>query len=251
MNPFSRRWLFTTFLVLAGTALCVRLGVWQLDRLSQRRAFNTHVLQMRALPAFDLNAGPASSLEGQEYRAVTVTGVYDFEHQVALRNQVWMDPLTGETKGGYHLLTPLVPVGGGTAILVDRGWIPAAGNDSPADWRRYDARGEQILSGIIRLGQTEPGLFGQGDPPLAAGETRRDFWFLANLERIGQQLPYPLMGVYIQLDPVASRTAPPVPFQPELELTEGPHMGYALQWFAFASILFFGYPFYLRRQEAK
>ena len=40
-------------------------------------------------------------------------------------------------------------------------------------------------------------------------------------------------------------------FQPDIELTEGSHFGYALQWFTFASILFIGYPFYLRKQEIK
>ena len=44
---------------------------------------------------------------------------------------------------------------------------------------------------------------------------------------------------------------PPIPFQPELELTEGPHFGYALQWFTFATILFVGYPFFLRKQETE
>ena len=49
---FTRRWIFTSLLVLAGTALCIRLGIWQLDRLEQRRAFNTHVEAMWAAPPF-------------------------------------------------------------------------------------------------------------------------------------------------------------------------------------------------------
>jgi surfeit locus 1 family protein len=45
---FSREWFLTTLLVLLGTALCIRLGIWQLDRLEQRRAFNAHIESMRA-----------------------------------------------------------------------------------------------------------------------------------------------------------------------------------------------------------
>ncbi|MDO8753616.1 MAG: SURF1 family cytochrome oxidase biogenesis protein [Anaerolineales bacterium] len=45
---FSRAWLLATLLVFAGTALCIRLGIWQLDRLEQRRAFNAQVKSMRA-----------------------------------------------------------------------------------------------------------------------------------------------------------------------------------------------------------
>ncbi len=53
---FSRRWLLTTLLVFLGTALCIRLGIWQLDRLEQRRAFNAQVTSMRAMPLLDLNS---------------------------------------------------------------------------------------------------------------------------------------------------------------------------------------------------
>ncbi|HEX2996359.1 MAG TPA: SURF1 family cytochrome oxidase biogenesis protein, partial [Anaerolineales bacterium] len=67
---------------------------------------------------------------------------------------------------------------------------------------------------------------------------------------IASQMPYPILPVYIQPKPDPNDTQPPIPFQPEIELTEGPHMGYAIQWFSFAAILFIGYPFYLRKQEA-
>ena len=57
---FSRAWLFATLLVFAGTALCIRLGIWQLDRLEQRRAFNAQVESMRAAELLDLNQEFAS-----------------------------------------------------------------------------------------------------------------------------------------------------------------------------------------------
>ena len=40
---FSRKWWFATLLVIAGTLVLIRLGIWQLDRLEQRRAFNMQV----------------------------------------------------------------------------------------------------------------------------------------------------------------------------------------------------------------
>ena len=51
----SRSWIATTLLALAGAAVCVRLGIWQLDRLAQRQAFNSHVLR----DAGATNAGTA------------------------------------------------------------------------------------------------------------------------------------------------------------------------------------------------
>jgi surfeit locus 1 family protein len=238
---FSRKWLFTTLLVLAGGALCVRLGIWQLDRLDQRRAFNAHVEAMWAAQPLDLNIAIPDDLTSLEYRVVNVSGTYDFANQVALRNQYYQDSY------GYHLLTPLI-LDDGSAVLVDRGWVPAEGNDSPSGWSRYDGPRQAEIRGVIRLGQAKAQIGGIPDPTLTPGQTRLDFWYVANLERIAQQIPYPILPVYIQPDIDPADVEPPIPFQPEIELTEGPHLGYALQWFTFATILIAGYPFYLRKQ---
>ncbi len=236
----DRRWLPATLLVLFGTALCVRLGIWQLDRLDQRRAFNAQFESMRALPALDLNRDKIESIGEMEWRAVEVNGTYDFENQVAIRNQVHGDQY------GYHLMTPLLF--DGEAVLVDRGWIPADGNSAPSDWRKYNEVGEVNVSGQIRLEQSKPAFGGVADA-LPENGARLEIWNNADVARIASQLPYPVLPVYIQPDANAADTAPPIPFQPEIELTEGSHFGYALQWFTFATILFVGYPFYLRRQE--
>ncbi|NWG34096.1 MAG: SURF1 family protein [Chloroflexi bacterium] len=238
---FSRKWLATTLLVFFGTAVCVRLGIWQLDRLDQRRAFNAQVTSMRALPPLELNAEPSASLATMEWRAVTVTGEYDFANQIALRNQYHRNQY------GYHLLTPLLF--NGTAVLVDRGWIPADGNSAPADWRRYDEPGAVAVTGQIRLGQSKPAFGGVADA-LPADGSPLWVWNNADLEKIALQMPYPILKIYIQPNVDPADETPPIPYQPEIELTEGPHFGYALQWFAFATILFGGYPFYLRKQEA-
>lgn len=239
----SRKWLLTTFLVLAGAALCVRLGIWQLDRLAQRRAFNAHVQSMWSAEPMTVSGQSTNDLTTMEYRAVTVSGTYDFGNQVALRNQYF------QNEYGYHLLTPLI-LDDGSAVLVDRGWIPADGNDTPANWRQYDEPGRVTLTGQIRLGQTKPDMGGVPDPTLAPGQTRLDFWNIVNLERINQQVPYPMLKVYVQPNVDPNDVTPPVPYQPVIELSEGPHQGYALQWFTFATILVAGYPFYLKKQLA-
>jgi len=240
LKMLHRKWLITTLLVLLGTALCVRLGIWQLDRLEARRAFNAQVQAMRALPPLNLDKDGSDSIQDMEWRAVQVIGHYDFENQIAIRNQYYGGQY------GYHLMTPLLF--DGTAVLVDRGWIPADGNSAPDDWRKYDEVGEVNLSGQIRLGQGKLAIGGVADAMPENG-VRLELWNNADVARIAGQLPYPILPVYIQLDADAQDTEPPIPFQPEIELTEGPHFGYALQWFTFAAILFVGYPFYLRKQE--
>jgi surfeit locus 1 family protein len=243
LKVFSRRWILATLLVVAGAALCARLGIWQLDRLKQRRAFNSHVYAVRAMPALDLSANAGSEdLPDMEYRAATATGTYDFAHQVVIRNQYH------NSEYGYHLLTPLV-LKSGEAVLVDRGWIPAAGNSTPADWRKYDTSGPITVQGIIRLGQTTPGFGGVADPTLTPGQKGLEQWIYVNIGRISQQMPYPILPVYLELNVDPNRTTPPIPFEEELDLSEGPHQGYAVQWFTFAVLLLVGYPFYVRKQE--
>ena len=247
LKMFQRKWLILTLLVLAGTALCIRLGIWQLDRLEQRRAFNAQFESARAQPALHLNEEQPENITAMEWRPVKVTGEYDFENQVAVRNQYY------GSEYGYHLLTPLrfdPSTGSGqvTAIIVDRGWIPADGNAAPSDWRKYDETGRVEVSGQIRLGQAKPTLGGVADP-LAENGAKLEVWNNADVARIAGQIPYPILPVYLQPEADAADTVPPIPFQPEIELTEGPHFGYALQWFTFATILFFGYPFFLRKQD--
>ena len=146
---FSKKWVVTTLLVLLGTAVCVRLGIWQLDRLAGRRAFNAQVESMRAMPALDLTSEQPDDLTSMEWRPVRVVGKYDFENQAAIRNQYYNDQY------GYHLITPLL-LADGRAVLVDRGWIPADGNSISPDWRKYDEPGEVAVTGQIRLGSCKP-----------------------------------------------------------------------------------------------
>ena len=237
---FNLKWLPATLLVFLGIALCIRLGIWQLDRLDQRRAFNAQVESMRAAEPLDLNTELPVDISTMEWRAVTVTGEYDFENQIALRNQYYGDQY------GYHLVTPLLF--NGTAVLVDRGFIPADGNYTPADWRVYDEDGVVTLTGQIRLGQVKPALGGVADALPENGE-KLFVWNNFNLGQIAEQLEFPILNIYIQPNIEISDTIPPIPYQPVVEITEGSHFGYALQWFTFATILFFGYPFYLRKQK--
>ncbi|HNA88275.1 MAG TPA: SURF1 family protein [Anaerolineales bacterium] len=237
---FSLKWGLTTLLVLFGVAVCVRLGIWQLDRLETRRAFNTQVESMRAYDSLDLNNETPSDITAMEWRSVTVTGEYDFENQMALRNQYH------EGVYGFHLITPLRY--DGKVVLVDRGWVPAESDSLPEEWRAYDEMGEVTVTGQIRLGQGKPAFGGVADA-LPMDGTKLNVWNNLDVEKMSAQLPYPIMDVFIQPNEEASDATPPIPYQPKIELTEGPHFGYALQWFTFATILFVGYPFYLRKQD--
>ncbi len=241
---FSLSWLLSTLLVWVGCAVCIRLGIWQLDRLDERRVFNSQVAYMRSLPPLDLNASLNQDITKMEWRAVKASGSYDFENQIALRNQYNGDQY------GYHLITPLL-LSNTDAVMVDRGWIPAEGNSLARDWRIYDEPGAVVVYGQIRHGTSKPAYGGVADPTPSPGQNRLEIWNNLDLMRITEQMPYSILDIYIQLNENVEVTKPPIPYQPELDLSEGPHLGYALQWFTFAALLFLGYPIYLRKQEGR
>ena len=88
---FSRKWWVATLLVVVGTGVLIRLGIWQLDRLEQRRAFNAQVESAQAQSVLDLNIEQPADIDTMEWRSVQIFGRYDFENQVAIRNQYYGD----------------------------------------------------------------------------------------------------------------------------------------------------------------
>ena len=238
LRMFSRRWILSTLLVIAGMLVLARLGVWQLDRLEKRRLFNARVLAQVNQPAILLSGQALNAdLASMEYRPVIVEGEYDHSQEVALRNQAWNDQI------GVHLLTPLKITGSDKAVLVDRGWVPVQ-DFSSHDWSKYTEPGKVRVEGVIRASSSKPDFGKRDDPP-----GRLDIWNFANVARISEQVSYSLLPIYIQQAPDPAWTGLPYRSQPELDLTEGPHLSYAIQWFTFAAILGLGYPFFIRRQE--
>ncbi len=241
----SKKWLPATLLVLAAMAVMIRLGIWQLDRLESRRAFNARVEAQVSQPELDLQGVALDQpLTEMEYRAAFVTGEYDFSKQIALRNQYY------NNQWGVHLVAPLQIAGSDRAVLVDRGWIPAADYES-GDWSQYDEPGVVTVQGVIRASRSKADYGSQTDPTPVPGGPALQAWNFVNIPAISQQTALSLLPVYLQQSPADGPLSIPVRTALEQDLTEGPHMGYALQWFAFAAILGIGYLVYLRRQESR
>ena len=239
----SRRWWKTTILVFIAMAVMARLGIWQLDRLEVRRAFNTRVQTQLDQPTLVLEeAALDEDLENMEYRQVAVQGVYDHDAEVALRNQVW------NNQAGVQILTPLKIKGSDRVVLVNRGWIPYEDFTS-GEWSKYAEPGLVEVNGMIRASEIKPDFGSRTDPIPISGEAPLKAWHLANVGGISKQVPHELLPIYIQQSPDPEWIDMPYRSQPDLELTEGSHFGYAIQWFSFAGVLGIGYLFYIRREE--
>jgi surfeit locus 1 family protein len=173
-----------------------------------------------------------------------VVGEYDHQSEIALKSQYW------QNRWGVHLLTPLRVAGSDQIVLVDRGWIPAEAYES-GDWSEFNEPGKVEVQGIIRNSRSKADYGSRTDPLPAAGEPALRAWNFVNIPAIAQQSQLDLLPVYIQQSPELAHTDLPYRDVPELELTEGSHMSYALQWFLFAGILAVGYPIYVYRQESR
>jgi surfeit locus 1 family protein len=228
-----------TILVIIAALVMIRLGIWQLDRLEGRRAFNAQVLSQINEPSLDLTPEMINeNLDAFEFRTVIVSGQYDLSNTLVLGNQVWGEQI------GVHLLSPLIIDGSEVAILVDRGWLPfdAWQNRNLA---AYDEQGSINVEGMLRVSQTKLGLRDCLDE--SAGKTPFQVWCLA-LTEIAEYLPYDLASVYLIQAPQGEQSHLPYRAIPPVEISEGPHLSYAIQWFTFSAILLIGYPFFVRRE---
>ena len=208
------------FVVFPFVLIFIRLGIWQVDRLHQRRALNAALTGNRDLPAVDLSNTPPDELP--RFRRITANGFFDFDHQVVV------DAREFEGVPSVVLVTPLrMPAG--KAVLVERGSALSldAHTLDPAKFAENDSA---TVSGLVVL---EPGPPGQ--PPAVPGPWPPHVQWL-NPARLAPLFPYEILPYVIrrQERPAsAPRGLIPVPVP---ELDDGPHLSYALQWFSFAII---------------
>lgn len=236
----GRKWWWVTLLVFVGMAVFVRLGIWQLDRLAERRAENAVLAEALAAPPTPLTAVPLPpDLATLKDRAVTVSGVYDLDNQMALLVQNWSGV------AGIHLIAPLVTDGGETAVLIDRGWIPDSDSD-PAQWAKYDETGPITITGYVALSQVVSRAAN------TIPDTPQQAWYRVDVAAMQAQLPYTLLPVYvIQSPPEEGNSEPPLRRPRQVELSEGNHFSYAMQWFLFTLLLGGGYLIYVNKSVAQ
>lgn len=225
---FSRRWIVATVIVIIGMGVMIRLGIWQLDRLDERRAQNAALLAVLESDALSLNEPLSEAVDALKDRIVVADGAFDFDEQVILLVQNWSGA------PGVHLLTPFVLEGTDTAVIVDRGWVPQRDVDAE-NLTIYDDKRHQ-LDGFVALSQPPPRY---GDAEAAPAGPQSEL-YRVDVERLQAQSAYDLLPFYVLQAPEGNE-APPFRLEPEVDLSEGPHLSYAIQWFFFTTILGVGY----------
>jgi surfeit locus 1 family protein len=242
-------WILSHLFVLSMVVLMVNLGLWQLHRLDERKTFNAELRSASELPAAPIGelvpAGPDATrdqVESVKYRSASATGRYLVEQQVLVTNR------TQNSAPGYWVLTPL-DLGDGTALVVNRGWIPY-GYTADGSWEDFAPPAGQVsISGSIEQSQVRStGVV--GGPQDAAEGTLRTF-ARADVARLAQQVDEKLLPLYVNLqtqDPAqADSPGLPAVLPPADVSDEGPHFSYAMQWFMFSAMTLVVYPLLLRR----
>ena len=240
------RWILSHIFVLVVVVIMVNLGLWQLGRLDERKAANsivTKAMEQQPEPLLTvLPAGTASTTEqvkAADYEPVYVSGTYRADEQVLVNNR------TNNGAPGYWVVTPLV-LADGTAVAINRGWVPFSYTED-GSWEDFaPPRGTVTVQGLLRQSQVRETNGLVSSPKDAEVGTLRT---LARLDvgRLAQQIDERLIPGYISLrlqDPIQGELPVPVPLP---ELSQGPHLGYALQWFAFSLLTIIVYPLLLRR----
>jgi surfeit locus 1 family protein len=215
-------WLLGHLLALVAVISFVLLGMWQLRRHDEKVARRDGARTAQQAPRVPIGEAP----DGEVHR-VTAAGQY-------LQGVEAKRLTSREGLSGYEVLTPLV-LDDGSAVVVVRGWVRLEvdhrdGGSAPP--------GEVSLEGALwpaTVGEHETGPL----PEFVRSPDPGRFE-----EATGLEFRDSYLVITAQDPPLGGALA--LPEQPEVSL--GPHLGYAGQWFLFALVVVVGYPLLLRRR---
>jgi cytochrome oxidase assembly protein ShyY1 len=220
---------FKSLVALSLIALCLWATQWQfnrgLDRSERNSKIESHVA-MKPLPLESVVSNPVL----HEWKTVEVKGTFDVKNQILLRNRYF------EGVYGFQLLTKFTDTQG-KSFWVDCGWVKA-GKDALTRPELPEIPQDAVqITGRLRLDTSLPrGAF------FAIPSNQAD----GLVSKANAQSGTSTENFYLDLisgsDPLLT---PAVPAQLP-ELSDGPHMAYALQWVFFGGLVVYG-RFLIRR----
>jgi surfeit locus 1 family protein len=141
-------------IVVAVVLITTRLGFWQLYRAHQREALNAHMTEFQHETPVPVAATPFA-LGAIEYHRVAAHGKWLPAKAVYLDNRPYKDA------PGFYVVMPL-QFDDGSAVLVNRGWLPRNDEDRAriAPYRTPD--GEVDVTGTARANASQAFELGHG-----------------------------------------------------------------------------------------
>jgi surfeit locus 1 family protein len=222
----NRPMLWPTLATLAGLAILLGLGTWQVQRLQWKEALIAQLATRAHAAPVKLEIALADAVSGADVEYTHVTARGQFRHD--LERFVYVP---GDGDWGYHVITPL-DLGAGRAILINRGYIPRQLLD-PAK-RSAGQPGAQVeVTGLLRR-----------PPParpwyIPAGDLKSNTWSWPEMGGIAQSMygasGAALPSLFIDAD-AGKAGSVPAGGATRMELSNR-HLEYAITWYALAATL--------------
>ncbi|MCW8905738.1 MAG: SURF1 family protein [Sedimenticola sp.] len=211
--------------------LFLSLGFWQIDRAQQKRTLANTMESRRKLPPAVLDR-PLSAGEAA-FRSFIAQGEFIADGQVLIANRKHLG------KNGFHVITPLRIDNSNRILLVNRGWVAAERNRPPVV---ETPTGRVTLTGEA----TTP------SPPaieLEFDTHQSNIWPYLTLPNYRAWSGRETLPFILLLSPDSAHGF--VRAWEQARPGPGMHLGYAVQWFAFAFVsLMFWLRLSLRRRDS-
>ncbi len=216
-----------TVFTLAGVAILIGLGIWQLDRKIWKEnlitALNARLARApEALPPRE--SWPQLKPEADEYARVKFPAEFlaGQEALVYTAGSAFRPDVQGP---GYWVFAP-ARLDGGSIVIVDRGFVPPDRKD-PASRAQGMPHGTVDIIGVLRWPEA-PGMFTPADDPKTNVWYLRDSKAIAAAKKWDSAAPF-----YIEQEAPVPPGGLPKPGKLVVQLPDN-HLQYALTWFALA-----------------
>ena len=243
----SPRWIAAHLGIVVLVVVFVLLGRWQWDVGHKVSPLTQAQLTAWDTPQPAADVITANGVDGAQIgQAVQASGTFDASRQLLVPGRT----LNGRT--GYYVIAPLV-TGAGQAVVVNRGWLAAAGSTPPAvpappagrvtviGWaaETESATGAVNQNGIVQAGPTAVAS-GPGEVSVISAAQLVNQW------------PYHLPDGYLSATDPASESgglsAIAAPLPAHGTTWDLLNVGYAFQWCFFAFVTVGWYTLYWRRE---
>ena len=199
----------------------VSLGIWQLSRNDYKHTLQQERTAAIAASPLLISEAVGRHIEELEYHRLVLEGEWDYGHIQIITNR------TRYGLRGEELYVPLIPKGGGPAILVNRGWYPSPERTYVLNTLESNTPDNGLILGQLKSGRTS---------------TANGIWIRFDLNSIAAELPYDVAPFRVLAGELRSVPYQRLPNKLPVTGYQGyrsttPHMQYALTWFGLAITL--------------
>lgn len=224
--PFYFRFsLLGSILAVIGLVVFINLGNWQVHRAAEKDALEAIVLDRASQSPFLINN--ATGLGDKIHAPVRAIGRYDSSNEILIDNAVM------QGNAGYYVFSPLVLDGQDVILMVNRGWVPL-GRDRSILPELPVVNGQIEISGVLVNLPSHPPLVLIDD-----WHAVKKRWPFFNYDIYAGRMDKKVLPYLVQLD--ADDDNGFLRLWPQHKANSSMHIGYAIQWYAFAAIVFFTY----------